>query len=198
MCIFIILWISWIFLFEQFLEFGSTNDHNKWYMSLVEQCWCSVLYSLGTKMQKNTFASCRSCGPEPMTHSSRLELVTWGMLESRSGRIFGCALTVHIQTVQRPGVYSAAYSTVHYYEPLKSFEIRVGHSPSFWPPLSRYCHDCASSNVKQYSLSRSCDVIVWENISPVPQDMNLALSDNNNLFMFFFKSMPSRLKIRRV
>ena len=70
-----------------------------------------------------------------MTHSSRLELVAWGtMLKSRSGRIFGCAFTVHIQTVQRPGVYSAAYSTVHYYEPLKSFEIRVGHSPSFWPP----------------------------------------------------------------
>ena len=83
-------------------------------------------------MQKKSFDSFRNCGPVPMTHSSRLELVTWGtMLESRPGRIFGCAFTVHIQTVQRPGVYSAAYSTVHYYEPLKSFEIRVGHSPSF-------------------------------------------------------------------
>ena len=37
-------------------------------------------------------------------------------------------------TVQRPGVYSAAYGTVHYKEPLKSFEIRVGHSPSFGLP----------------------------------------------------------------
>ena len=60
-------------------------------------------------MQKNTFDSFRSCWPVPMTHSSRLELVAWGtMLESLSGRIFGCAFTVHIQTVHRPEVYSAA------------------------------------------------------------------------------------------
>ena len=37
----------------------------------------------------------------------------------------------NLQTVQRPGVYSAAYSTMHYKEPFKSFEIRVGHSPGF-------------------------------------------------------------------
>ena len=30
-----------------------------------------------------------------------------------------------IQTVQKPGVYSAEYDTVHYKEPLKSFERRV-------------------------------------------------------------------------
>ena len=35
-----------------------------------------------------------------------------------------------LQTVQRHGVYSAAYGTVHYKEPLKSFEIRVGQCPS--------------------------------------------------------------------
>ena len=52
----------------------------------------------------------------------------------------GCAYTV-LQTVQRHGVYSAAYGTVHYKEPLKSFKIRVGHSHGFL--LSRYCHDCA-------------------------------------------------------
>ena len=40
------------------------------------------------------------------------------------------ALTV-LQTVQMYGVYSAAYGTVHYKEPLKSFEIRVGHSTGF-------------------------------------------------------------------
>ena len=34
----------------------------------------------------------------------------------------------------RHGVYSAAYGTVHYKEPLKSFEIRVGHSPGFGLP----------------------------------------------------------------
>ena len=45
----------------------------------------------------------------------------------------GCAYSV-LQTVQRPGVCSAAYGTVHYKEPLMSFEIRVGHSPSFGLP----------------------------------------------------------------
>ena len=42
----------------------------------------------------------------------------------------GYAYTV-FETVQMPGVYSAAYGTVHYNEPLKSFEIRVEHSPGF-------------------------------------------------------------------
>ena len=64
----------------------------------------------------------------------------------------GWAHTV-IQTVQRPGVYSAAYGTVHYKEPLKSFEIRVGYCSGFL--LSRFCHDCApdcaENDVKQYS-----------------------------------------------
>ena len=45
----------------------------------------------------------------------------------------GCAYTV-LQTVQRYGVYSAAYGIVHYKEPLKSFKIRVGHSPGFGLP----------------------------------------------------------------
>ena len=54
----------------------------------------------------------------------------------------GCAYTV-LQTVQMHGVYSAAYGTVHYKEALKSFEIRVGHSPGFGLPsvatLPRLC-----------------------------------------------------------
>ena len=54
----------------------------------------------------------------------------------------GWAYTV-LQTVQRPGVYG----TVHYKEPLKSFEIGVGHSPASGFFLSRYCHDCAESNI---------------------------------------------------
>ena len=45
----------------------------------------------------------------------------------------GCAYTV-LQTVQKHGVYSVAYGTVHYKEPLKSFEIKVGHSPNFGLP----------------------------------------------------------------
>ena len=47
----------------------------------------------------------------------------------------GCAYTV-LQTVQRLGVYSAAYSTVHYKKPLKSFKIRVGHSPFGLPSVA--------------------------------------------------------------
>ena len=45
----------------------------------------------------------------------------------------GCAYTV-LKTVERPEVYSAAYSNVHYKEPLKSLKIRVEHSPSFGLP----------------------------------------------------------------
>ena len=45
--------------------------------------------------------------------------------------------------LQTVGVYSAAYGTVHYKEPLKSFEIRVGHIFGFGLPsvaiLSRLC-----------------------------------------------------------
>ena len=67
-----------------------------------------------------------------MAHSYRLELVTWRyQVQIPAGSDIchrGCAYTV-LQTVQRPGVCSAAYGTVHYKEPLKSFEIRVGHSP---------------------------------------------------------------------
>ena len=40
----------------------------------------------------------------------------------------GCAYTV------LKGVFGAAYGTVHCKEPLKSFEIRVGHSPGFGFP----------------------------------------------------------------
>ena len=69
-----------------------------------------------------------------MAHSYRLGLVTQGyQVRIPVGPDIchrGCACTV-LQTVQRPGVYSAAYGSVHYKEPLKLFEIRVGHSPGF-------------------------------------------------------------------
>ena len=60
-----------------------------------------------------------------MAHSYRLELVTWRYQARIPVGPDICAYTV-LQAVQRPGVYSAAYGTVHYKEPLKSFEIRVG------------------------------------------------------------------------
>ena len=71
-----------------------------------------------------------------MAQSYRLGLVTWRyQVRIPVGPDIchrGCSYTV-FQTAQRPGVYSAAYSTVHYKEPLESFEIRVGHSPGFGP-----------------------------------------------------------------
>ena len=80
-----------------------------------------------------------SMGPAPMAPSYRLGLVTWGyQIRFPVGTDIchrGCAYT-ELQTVQRHGVYSAAYGTVHYKEPLKSFEIRVGHIPGF-------CRDAA-------------------------------------------------------
>ena len=73
----------------------------------------------------------------PMPHSYRLGLVTW-MYQVRipDGPDIchrSCAYTV-LQTFQMPGVYSAAYITVHYKEPLESFEIRVRHSPGLGLP----------------------------------------------------------------
>ena len=83
--------------------------------------------------------------PASMAHSYRLGLVTWRYqvrimvgpdIYHRGPDIChrGCAYTYTVlQTVQRHGVYSAAYGTqpVRYKEPLKSFEIIVGHSPGF-------------------------------------------------------------------
>ena len=71
-----------------------------------------------------------------MAHSYRLGLVTWRyQVQIQVGPDIchrGCAYSV-FQTVQTSEVYSA-YGTEHYKEPLKSFEIRVGHSPGFGPP----------------------------------------------------------------
>ena len=72
-----------------------------------------------------------------LTLSYQPGLVTWGyQVRIRVGTDIchrRCAYTV-LQTVQIHGVHSAAYGTAHYKEPLKSFEIRVGHSPGFGLP----------------------------------------------------------------
>ena len=72
--------------------------------------------------------------PAPMAHSYQLGIVIWRyQVQIPVGPDIchrSCAYIV-LQTVRRPGVYSAAYGTVYYKEPLKSFEIRVGHSPGF-------------------------------------------------------------------
>ena len=58
-----------------------------------------------------------------------------------------------LTTVQWRGVYSAAYGTVHYIEPLKSFVIRGEHSLGFGLPSVAILHDCAESAVKLYSYT---------------------------------------------
>ena len=50
-------------------------------------------------------------------------------------------------------MYSDVYGTVHYKEPLKSFEIGVGHSPGFGLPSVAILPHCAESDVKQYLLT---------------------------------------------
>ena len=75
--------------------------------------------------------------PAPLAQSYRLGFVAWmyqiwiPVGPDISHR--GCAYTV-LETFGRLEVYSAAYGTVHYKEPLKSFEITVGHSPGFGLP----------------------------------------------------------------
>ena len=59
----------------------------------------------------------------------------------------GACNQVRIQ-VQKHAVYSAAYCTVHHKEPLRSLVIKVEHSHLYFL-LSRYCHDCVESDVKQ-------------------------------------------------
>ena len=72
-----------------------------------------------------------------MAHSYRLRLVTWMSLARISDGPDichrDCAYTV-LQTVQRHGVYSATHGIVHYKEPLKPFEIIVGHSSGYRLP----------------------------------------------------------------
>ena len=120
----------------------------------------------------------------PMAHSYRLGLVTVCVTLRYQVRIpvgpdichRGCAFTV-LQTVQRNGVYGAIYDTVHYREPLKSFEIRVGHSPGFDLPSVAILTQCAESDVQQYihippgkheAFSRCCFNVDgrWPNIDP--------------------------------
>ena len=50
-------------------------------------------------------------------------------------------------------MYNTAHGTVHYKEPLKSFEIRVGHSPGFGLLSVAILPQCAESAIKQYLLT---------------------------------------------
>ena len=100
------------------------------------RCWPDIKPTLVIVSCKNDHCF-TSLPAGPMIHSYRLGHVTWRyqvrILVGPDICHRGCAHTV-FQTVQRPGVYGAAYGTVHYKEPLKSFKIRVGHSPGFGLP----------------------------------------------------------------
>ena len=57
-----------------------------------------------------------------------------GSSPGRDGYLSSWLCIYNAPSVQRHGVYSAAYGTVHYKEPLNSLEIRVVHSPGFGFP----------------------------------------------------------------
>ena len=85
-----------------------------------------ILYAFHTKRRiKSKFPSTGACN-----------LGVPGSNPGRDGYLSSWLCICSIQTVQRHGVYSAAYGTVHYKEPLKSFEIghSVGHSPGLGLP----------------------------------------------------------------
>ena len=100
-------------------------------------------WNSGEMLQLLTRSKQTNGRPALMAHSYRLRLITWRYL----ARVpvgpgichRGCSYTV-LQNVQRPGVYRAIYGTVHYKydkqdkEPLKLFEIKVGHSLGFGLP----------------------------------------------------------------
>ena len=65
----------------------------------------------------------------------------------------GCAYAV-LRTAQRYGVYSVVYDTVHYKKnPLKSFEIRVGHSRGFGLHSIAILSQCAESGVNNIYIT---------------------------------------------
>ena len=96
--------------------------------------------------------------PAPMPHSIPLWLETQGTgFESQSGRMF-VIVVVHIQCSELSECLECAVLSMLLYTIKNpwSHSIRVGHSPGLPTSsflLSRYCHNCAESDVKQYSLT---------------------------------------------
>ena len=91
-----------------------------------------VYYVTGTNLSQGKYNEYRACALPAVPAGLDGSFVSTGarIPVGTDIRHRGCAYTV-LQTVQKIGVYSATYSTVHYKQPLKSFEIRVGHSPGF-------------------------------------------------------------------
>ena len=94
-----------------------------------------------------------ACWKALMAHSIRLWFETqryWFRIAVGSDVCHrGCVYAV-LDTVQKPGVCSVVHGSVDYKEPLKSFDLRVGHSPDFGL-LSVAILPWLYSDVKQYS-----------------------------------------------
>ena len=111
---------------------------------------CLYIFDVTLMRTRNKFCVCNN-EAVTMANSIWLWLETKVvLLESWSGRMFVLEV-VHIQCAKlfkglKCVVMSMALYTI---KNLRRYLIRVGHSPFL---LSRYCHDFAESNVKQYSL----------------------------------------------
>ena len=141
------IYLKYNFWFTLLEDCGSTMYNHElegmWYHSkhkMLNQCWFNFGPSPETLAQQWTTIDSTSCvgldgasdlrvirwyfrtRPALMAQSYRLQLVTWNsQLRILVGPDIchrGCAYTV-LQTVLRPGVYSAVYGAVHYKEPLK-------------------------------------------------------------------------------
>ena len=132
---------------------------------LLKQHWvnvsCLLTSNLVSELHKNAYLWVYLYRPARMAHSVRLWLETrryWARIPVGSDGCYrGCAYTV-LRTVQKTGVCSALYGAVYYQawyykEPFKSYDKCPRHSPDLGFFLSRYCHDRAESDVKQYSLT---------------------------------------------
>ena len=88
-----------------------------------------------------------------LTRACNLEVP--GLNPSRAGYLSSWLCIYSAQNCSNACIYSAVCGTVYYKEPLKSFEIRVGHSPGFGLPSVAIFPHCVESDVKQYSLTHS-------------------------------------------
>ena len=125
------------------------------YNGMAEQAFMllsAAFHVLPTHFCENVITRCtgyctRDDSAGSNVHSYRLGLVTWRyQFESRSGRII-VIVVVHIQCSK---LFRGMECTLHYKEPLKSFEkivwLRLGFGLPFVTILP-----CAESDVKQYS-----------------------------------------------
>ena len=110
--------------------------------------------------------------PPPMAHSYRLRVVSWGyQVRIPVGRIF-VIVAVHIQCSKlfkgmECTVLLMVLCTIK--NPLSHSKYEYGIVPASGFRLSRYCHDCAESDVKQYLYSLHMYTVNSNELQPVCQ-----------------------------